>query len=267
MRIVKPTFEITDANRVMRNIERGARVCYKSEDKIGPGSDVAIIEKILTPKHGVKHESVLEHGVITVIITMDRGVSHEQVRHRVAAYSQESTRYCNYSKDKFDNEITVIEPFFFDPMEERQDVAVPLVSFDDFGVSLDVEHDKTIVTAPLNSFDVWFLTCLWTEWGYNTLTQQFKRSAQEARSVLPNSLKTEIQITCNVREWRHILSLRANRDAHPQMRQIMVPLGHRLAEMWPVLFGEFANMEHPTPAIDMTTEETVASLSHQQPKE
>ena len=80
-------------------------------------------------------------------------------------------------------------------------------------------------------------------------------SPQEARAVLPNSLKTEIQVTANVREWMHILKLRTSRDAHPQIRQIMVPLGWRLAAMWPVLFGDYAAVEHPCPAIDLTNQQ------------
>jgi len=247
MKLIQPSFKIEDCNNVMRNIELGARKCYKSEDKICEGSDVAIIEKILTPKFGIKHESVLEHGVISVSVVNDRGVSHEEVRHRMSSFSQESTRYCNYSKDKYGNEITVVDPFFFDPQEPRVEVIVPHSHFGRMGTEQDV-HLVSGGVALLNSFDVWFLTCLWAEWGYNTLTNVLKRSAQEARSVLPNSLKTEILITANVREWRHILALRTNRDAHPQIRQVMVPLGWALAERWPTLFGEFANAEHSHPA-------------------
>lgn len=256
MQVIKPSFAIQDCNNVMRNIERAARRCYKSEDRICEGSDKAIIEKILTPKHGVKHESVLEHGVVTVSIVMDRGVSHEQVRHRHTAISQESTRYCNYAKGKFGGEITVIEPFFFDPWGETRLVDIPAVGFarnngKPVSPALYFNGDGGVEPAGtyyMNAFDVWMLTCLWAEWGYNTLVQQFGRSAQEARSVLPNSLKTELEITANVREWRHIFTLRTNRDAHPQIRQIMVPMAHAFAERWPVLFGEFLSAEHPCPA-------------------
>lgn len=262
MQIVKPSFEIFDHNNILRNIEHGLRKCYKSEDKICEGSDIAIIEKILTPKHGIKHESVLEHGVITVVIVTDRGVSHEAVRHRVASFSQESTRYCNYSKDKYGNEITLIDPFFFDPFEEPLPVFVPRVE--------QVFKDNRVVPmlAPtyndvsLNSLDVWMISCLWAEWAYNTLTTQFGRSAQEARSVLPNSLKTEMEVTANVREWRHILQLRTNRDAHPQIRQIMVPLGHALAAKWPVLFGEYADTEHSHPARQVHQPRNLAGCEH-----
>lgn len=251
MNIIIPAFEFIDCNSVLRNIERGARTCYKSEDKICPGSDIAIIEKILTPKHGIKHESVLEHGVITAGFITDRGVTHEMVRHRIAAFSQESTRYCNYSKAKFGNEITVIAPFFFAPFEEQQDVVLPEINVTEEGTFI-LKPGSAAFTA--NAFDIWALSCLWSQWSYNVLTQQFKRSAQEARSVLPNSLKTEIQVTANVREWRHILTLRTGRDAHPQIRQIMVPLAHVLAQKWPVLFGEFAEVEHTHPAMQIVVQ-------------
>ncbi len=244
MRLMQPAFKILDANNVLSNIERGGRICYKSEDKMGPGSDVALVEKL----KNFKHESVLEHGVITIQFIMDRGVSHEQVRHRHTSPSQESTRYCNYSKDKFNNEISVIPPFFF-PSDDSDTklIEVPYIETDGLGAVMFVPGSEHL----LNAFDVWFLSCMYAEWAYNTLTQTFGRSAQEARSVLPNSLKTEIQITANVREWRHVLSLRTHRDAHPQIRQIMVPLAKSLAKRWPCLFDEYVNEEHPYPAEEL----------------
>ena len=215
MKIVQPTFELMDHNNLLRVIELGGRVCYKSEGAMGEGSDERLIEKLKS----LKHESVFEHGVITVKFLTDRGVTHELVRHRVASFSQESTRYCNYGKDKFDNEITVVEPFFF------------------VGNSLQ--------------YGIWEDSCANAEFTYLRLLKA-GASAQEARSVLPNSLKTEIQVTANVREWRHILKLRTSREAHPQIRQIMVPLAWRLAAAWPILFGEYAEVEHACPAVDVT---------------
>lgn len=247
MKIIKPSFEIiAETPDLLRLIERGGRVCYKSEDKIGPGSDEALIGKLMN----FKHESVLEHAVISVMFVTDRGVTHELVRHRMASFSQESTRYCNYSKGKHGGEAKMIEPFFFDVEEEPQDIYLPTIAYDvveDTGRVSNV-HFEELNSARMNAFDVWFLTCLWTEWGYNMLTRVFNCSAQEARSVLPNSLKTEILVTANVREWRHILTLRTSRDAHPQIRQIMVPLANKLAKQYPCLFGEFADREHAAPA-------------------
>lgn len=246
MKIIEPTFEILDHNNLLRNIELAGRTCYKSEDKMGEGSDERLIEKLKS----LKHESVFEHGVISVKFVTDRGVTHELVRHRLAAFSQESTRYCNYSKDKFGNEITVINPFFFDPMEERRHVRLPLISFKDeakFGGGREIEIEDGI-GVEMNSLDIWLISCLVAEWGYNTLIEQFGKKPQEARSVLPNSLKTEIVVTANVREWRHILRMRTSHEAHPQIRQIMVPLAHTLASRWPILFGDFSEVEHVHPA-------------------
>jgi thymidylate synthase (FAD) len=218
MKVVQPSFELLDHNNLLRVIELGGRVCYKSEGQMGEGSDERLIEKLKS----LKHESVFEHGVITVKFVTDRGVTHELVRHRIAAFSQESTRYCNYGKDKFGNEISVIEPFFF--------------------------------TAGSEKYKIWYDVCSGAEKGYLWLLEE-GATAQEARSVLPNSLKTEIQVTANVREWRHILRLRAGRDAHPQIRQIMVPLHWRLARSWPVLFADLERQDHICPAQDITAPE------------
>ena len=112
MKIIKPEFIIEDnidGNEILRKIEKAGRTCYKSEDKVTNDSSKQFIKKILK----IGHESVIEHEKITVRIICDRGVTHEIVRHRIASYSQESTRYCNYSKNKFGNEISVIKPCFF----------------------------------------------------------------------------------------------------------------------------------------------------------
>lgn len=246
MKLRHPEFEIVDCNKILHNVELGARICYKSEDAICPGSDERIINKVLTAKNGIKHESVLEHGVITARFVTDRGVSHEKVRHRIMAVSQESTRYCNYAKGKYGKQVTVISPFFFNPEAPRKLIHLPRLTVGD---SCSLGSGTTAQYA--NEFDIWVMSCLVTEWAYLTLTDPdiFGRSAQEARSVLPNSLKTEYLVTCNVREWRHILNLRTGRDAHPQMRQIMVPFAHELARRWPCLFGEFAGVTHESPAV------------------
>lgn len=220
MKIVQPSFEILDHNNLLRNIELGGRVCYKSEDKMCEGSDVALIEKLKS----FKHESVLEHGTITVKFITDRGVTHELVRHRVASFSQESTRYCNYGKGKFDGEITVIQPCFW------------------FGDGCDDETNMMHWRMAMHDAERYYLAML--EQG---------ASAQEARSVLPNSLKTEIVVTANVREWRHIIALRTHRDSHPQIRQIMVPLSVEFAKRWPVLFADVGvGEEHACPAEQIT---------------
>ena len=152
-----------------------------------------------------KHESVIEHSSLTVKFVCDRGVTHELVRHRLAAYSQESARYCNYAQEKFGREITVIKPFFF-------------------------------VDSP-QAYMAWKQGCEQAEKAYFELIEM-GRTPQEARSVLPNSLKTEIVMTANWREWRHIFALRCSDKAHPQIREIMIPLRKHMATVLPEIFSE-----------------------------
>ena len=203
MKIIKASAEIISATESLeRLIELAGRTCYKSEDRIDETSAPAFIEKIKS----FKHESVLEHGAITVRFILDRGVSHELVRHRVASFSQESTRYCNYGKDKFGNEITVID-------------AHPHIGGD--------------------SYRTWEEACKDAERSYFALLEEGV-SPQLARDVLPNSLKTEVMMTANPREWRHVFKMRCHRDAHPQMREVAVPLLKQFAENWPSLFMDIA---------------------------
>lgn len=214
MKIVQPSFEILASTPNMELlIERGIRTAYKSEDRIEEGSAAKIISHVKS----LKHESTLEHGVISVKFITDRGVTHELVRHRIASFTQESTRYCNYGKGKFGSEITVIEPFFFDKMS--------------------------------HAYMRWKDICTATEKVYLDLLDVGCKP-QEARSVLPNSLKTEIVVTANVREWRKIMELRTSKEAHPQIRQIMCPLLAVMRERWPTLFDDVGDTTHECPAYD-----------------
>ena len=202
MKIIKASAELLAYTVGLEQvIELAGRTCYKSEDKITEDSACEFIEKI----KNFKHESVLEHGSITVRFVVDRGVSHELVRHRIASFSQESTRYCNYGKDKFGNEITVIEPCFWEDTSSE--------------------------------YQCWVTAMKYAEEGYFDLIKQ-GCSAQQARSVLPNSLKTEVIMTANPREWRHVFKVRCHRDAHPQMREVMLPLLADFAIKWNSLFGD-----------------------------
>lgn len=206
MKVVKASAEIlTHTLDLERVIELAGRTCYKSEDKITPESADAFIERI----KNFKHESVLEHAAITVRFVVDRGVSHELVRHRLASFSQESTRYCNYGKDKFGNEITVIEPCFWP-------------------IKADTESNERIC---------WTNACEDAETYYFLLLKE-GATPQQARSVLPNSLKTEVVMTANPREWRHVFRVRCAKEAHPQMREVMIPLRDEFIERWPALFGD-----------------------------
>jgi len=204
MRIIKPGFEFLsepDSSGILSLIEKSGRVCYKSENRMTDDSAASFIRRIL--KTG--HESVIEHEKVTVRIICDRGVSHEIVRHRIASYSQESTRYCNYSKDKFENQLTLIRPFFWE-------------------------------TDP-GKLAVWEETMQTIENNYNRLIASGAKP-EEARSILPNSLKTEIVVTMNLREWRHFFKLRTQPKAHPQMREIAVPLLKAFKEKLPLFFED-----------------------------
>ena len=204
MRMVKPSFEIIDMPKpedILKRIEAAGRTCYKSEDKITRDSAKEFVARIL--KSG--HHSVIEHVSISVRIICDRGVTHEIVRHRMASFSQESTRYANYSRNKFGNEITVIKPCFWAEDSEE--------------------------------YQQWLSAMQQSEKTYLKLIELGSRPEQ-ARSVLPNSLKTEIVVSCNIREWRHIFSTRCSPGAHPQMREIMLPLLKHLNSKIPVVFED-----------------------------
>ena len=203
MRIIEPSFEIMPVNgeEILKNIERAGRTCYKSEDKITADSARKFVAGIV--KSG--HESVIEHEKITVRIICDRGVTHEIVRHRIASYSQESTRYCNYSADKFGNELTFIRPFYWNDEPEKM--------------------------------EAWLCHMKLTEETYMQLIKM-GASPQEARAILPNSLKTEIVVTMNIREWRHFFKVRCSPAAHPQMREVAIPILKRFQEIIPVVFDD-----------------------------
>jgi len=200
MEIIKPYFVIEDdidGEQILRNLERYGRTCYKSEDKVTPDSARKFVSSILASGH----ESVIEHEKVTVRVICDRGVTHEIVRHRIASYSQESTRYCNYKS----RGVRVIEPFFF--------------------VGDDAQYS------------IWLSAMYDCEKAYNALVEA-GASPQEARSVLPNSLKTEIVITYNLREWRHFFRMRCSKRAHPQMREIAIPLLREFQQRIPVVFDD-----------------------------
>ena len=201
MNIVRASFTIEqqiDGAQILSNIERAGRTCYKSECKITPDSAAAFVRKILASGH----ESVIEHEKVTVRIVCDRGVSHEIVRHRLASYSQESTRYCDYSKA---GEISVIKPR---GMTDQQ------------------------------AF-YWRMAMEACETTYQLMRAE-GASPQIARSVLPNALKTEIVMTANLREWRHFFRLRTSPAAHPQMREIAVPMLAEFQRLIPVIFDDLS---------------------------
>lgn len=185
-------------------IEKAARTCYRSEDKITEdGSSDRKIKEMLTT---LGHTAMLEHSVLSVEFTTDRAIANELVRHRLCSFAQESTRYCNYSKDKFGNELTFVQPEW-------------LPDYYTYEASL------------------WVDTCAMAERNYLALLMKGLKP-KDARCVLPLSLATKLVMTTNYAEWRHILKLRTAKGAHPQMRALMIPLLEKLQETIPVIFDD-----------------------------
>ena len=202
MKIIDPIIEVENYNgtKIMKNIERACRTCYRSEGNITEES----YKKLLSNCINRGHESVLEHEKITIRMTCDIGVYKDLTRHRFGSFSIESTRYCNYGKDKFDNELKFIKPCNIEPgqiyafwMNEMQ----------------NIEH---------------------------TYQEMSRRGCtpDQMRLILPHSTAAEVTMTANIREWRHILDLRTKKMAHPSVRQILIPLLLKFKKDMPELFGD-----------------------------
>ena len=207
MTIIDPSFtwlgNAPDGDQMLANIAAAGRVCYQSESK---SDNAAFVRKRI--RQG--HESILEHEKISVRIICDRGVSHELVRHRIASYSQESTRYCNYSKGKFGSELTFIRPYW---------------------------DDRSIRAEMIRLRACWQEACLNAEWSYKKMIDA-GCTPEAARAVLPNCLKTEIVMTANLREWRHFFKLRCAPAAHPDMRIVANMLLTAFKDVVPVVFDD-----------------------------
>lgn len=210
MKIINPRVEqpndnvpLLPAKYLYSLVEAAGRTCYLSERVEGDTTE-DFIKRLIKRKHW----SVLEHASISLRFICDRGVTHELVRHRLASYSQESTRYCNYSKGKFGNEITVIKPCFWEENSPE--------------------------------YQMWKRACYFSEVMYIDLLNE-GATPQQARSVLPNSLKTEIVVTMNVREWRHFLEMRLVGIAgtpHPQMVELAKLAYDILVDHYPLFFED-----------------------------
>jgi thymidylate synthase (FAD) len=200
MRIIEPRVKILtslNSEKVLKFIEFCGRVCYKSEDKISLNSYKKFIENILIRGH----ESVLEHFTMSVKFICDRATSHEIVRHRIASYSQESTRYCNYSN----SELVFVIPSMF-----RKNT---------------------------HEYRIWLDSCNQCEISYNNMIK-FGSTPEKARCVLNNSLKTELIMTANLREWRHFLKLRTSKKAHHDIRILAGDLLDKLKEKIEIIFDD-----------------------------
>ncbi|MDD6837419.1 MAG: FAD-dependent thymidylate synthase [bacterium] len=192
--------------QIVKNIEKIARTCYRSEDSIKEGSAEKMVRALIRRGHG----AMLEHESVSVRCFTDRAIANEMVRHRMASYAQESTRYCNYAKEKHQCQIKVIPPF---------------------------EEDKNP-----QAYQAWLRAVTTAEESYMQMLE-FGATPEEARDVLPHSLATEIVITANMREWRHIFNLRTAADAHPKIRQLMKGILVDFVTNIPVLFDDIVVAE------------------------
>ena len=249
MRLVKPSYEILSVtDGPIKLIEVAGRTCYKSEEKITDDSADRFVEMVTKREHN----SVIEHANMTVRFVCDRGVTHELVRHRLAAYSQESTRYCNYKGG-----VTFIIPPWIDIIPGIWSEVHSFGEGWSFQREPDEEHSEYISVQAGKKIDEdrqqidwptdrWLHMMQAAETSYMQMLKEPQEhqtpytpwTPQQARSVLPNSLKTEIVMTTNFREWLHVFKLRTSKAAHPQIKEIMEPLQAECRKRWPAVFGK-----------------------------
>jgi thymidylate synthase (FAD) len=223
MKLIRPYTEILtpiNGKEILQTLEKVARTCYKSEDKITEDSAEKMIQMLISKGH----EAMIEFFDIIVKFVCDRGVSHELVRHRIASFAQESTRYCNYSNNKFKNTVTFIIPNWLKLKEGE------FTNIEEILQSNNLKDDNSLEERYIFSL----LQC---EKSYLYLIEKGWQP-QQARSVLPNSLKTEINIKMNLREWRHFFKLRTPTAAHPQMRELTIPLLKEFQSKIPIIFDD-----------------------------
>lgn len=229
MKIIKPYTEIynargeaytrEDGESALRLIELAGRVCYKSESRIGDGTAESFVANII--RRG--HESVLEHAGLAVRFVCGRAIAQQITRHRIPSYSMESQRYCNYAEEKFGDQITVIEPLFFDPHERAA-------------------YDSAM-TRYAPKYEIWHDAIESCEYAYKNLLER-GATPQEARAVLPNCTKTELIMTVNFRGWRQFLKTRTASGVDPELRYLTIPLLKRLKDLIPVVFDDVGSMDH-----------------------
>jgi len=201
MKIIEPKIEIENANynQIMKNLERACRTCYRSEDKITEKSYKTLLKNCINRGH----ESILEHEKITIRMTCDIGVYKDLTRHRHASFSIESTRYCNYGKDKFDNQIKFIKPVNIEK-----------------GTEIYAEWEKS-----LEEIEKHYIKMV-----------ELGATPDQMRMILPHSTAALVTMTANIREWKHIFSLRCTKHAHPAVEQVMIPLLLHFKKNMPEIF-------------------------------
>ena len=225
MKIIKPWIEIEriDGKSIMKNSEKACRTCYRSENLTTEESYKNLIKNCLNRGH----ESILEHEKITIRMCCDIGVYKDLTRHRFGSFSIESTRYCNYGKDKFDNEIKFIEPVFYKESWIDRNYE---------GSAMDIDEQKSMI---------WHNAMESIEENYMTMSE-LGCTPDQMRMILPHSTAAEVVMTANIREWRHILSLRASKMTHPSVQQLMIPLLLYFKRCMPELFEDINyNEEFP----------------------
>lgn len=213
MKIIEPIIQVekVDYKQIMKNLERACRTCYRSEGKITEESYKTLLKNCINRGH----ESILEHEKITIRMVCDIGVYKDLTRHRIASFSIESTRYCNYGKDKFDNQIKFIKPV---NMEEGTEL-----------------------------YEKWYNTCKIIEENYIEMSKM-EATPDQLRMLLPHSTAAEVTMTANIREWKHIFSLRCTKHTHPAVEQLMIPLLFKFKKEMPEIFDsiEYDEAFEPT---------------------
>lgn len=219
MKIIDPWIKVEkfDGLRIMKNIEKACRTCYRSEGLITDTSYEKLIKNCINRQHG----SVMEHEKISVRICCDIGFYKDITRHRAGtAFSIESTRWCNYGKDKFENEIKFIKPIFYDEKWTEHNYE---------GSPFD--NNEQLYSS------IWYNCMQEIEDAYIQMSNNGAKP-DELRMLLPHSTAAEVTMTCNIREWRHILSLRCAKMTHPSIRQILIPLLLYFKQEMPCLFED-----------------------------
>ena len=229
MKLIKPKVEILDRldeRAVIGRIATVARTCYKSENMRTADKDYALVKRLIESKH----EAMLEFVDVTVKFTTSIGITREVIRHRMASFANESTRYCNYSKDKFGNEITFIIPSYLD---------IPEGNYTYWDGDW-VDMNKMKIQLPADNKDAtsgWLFALNHAETTYRILTNRGWK-AEQAREVLPISTKSELCMKANLREWRHFFKLRCHHTAHPDIRVLALDLLKQMHEQIPVIFDD-----------------------------